>query len=398
MANQEEIWSKLGEEKIIDNEEIKKAITKYSNLYVDSYKRKENFVGTTPVGTAYYSKMVTEDGLNLYKRSYGVPNGYEGISIVTNQELTSNIEGNEVFDNTNIFDNDNPNLNCLKIIDRTGTLGTGKKGFFEIDGFTFMASEKGFEELGNKYKSNALEIKRMVKICLELLGIDSEKYISEFESKVEKKIEKEKSATSKDMVTEELEKEEKIVEEPVIKVIAEEDIQTDIEEEGQEIKTDEPSKGKKIEETQEEQPQNLVEEIAEKEEENHLSKPVEELQADKEEEDIEIEKKVEESISTEIEENNQNITPNEQIEEVHNVEKEIIRRQLDKEEPLKTHQGLSEKEASKILREFNAHTNVPMATPVKKKWREIIAIKIKELAQKGKETIENWFNRWDLNK
>ena len=75
------------------------------------------------------------------------------------------------------------------------------------------------------------------------------------------------------------------------------------------------------------------------------------------------------------------------------MEKEIIRRQLDKEEHLKTHQGLSEKEASKILREFNAHTNVPMATPVKKKWREIIAIKIKELAQKGKETIENWFNR-----
>ncbi len=396
MANQEEIWSKLGEEKIINDEEIKKAITKYSNLYVDSYKKKENLVGTTPIGTAYYSKTVTEDGLNWYKRSYGVSNGYEGISIVTNQELTSNIEGNEVFDNTNIFDNDNPNLNCLKIIDRTGTLGTGKKAFFKIDGFTFMASEKGFEELGNKYKSNALEIKNKVKICLELLGIDSEKYISEFESKVEKKIEEEKSATSKDMATEELENEEKIVEEPVIKAITEEDIQTDIEEEGQEIKKDELGKGKKIEETQEtqeEQPQNLVEEIVEKEDENPLSKPVEELQADKEKEDIEIEKKAEESISTEIEENNQNIAPNKQIEEVHNAEKEIIRGQINKEEPLKMYQGLSEKEASKILREFNAYTNVPMATPVKKKWREIIAIKIKELAQKGKETIENWLNR-----
>ena len=39
------------------------------------------------------------------------------------------------------------------------------------------------------------------------------------------------------------------------------------------------------------------------------------------------------------------------------------------------------------------YTEVPEATPIKKKWKEIIIEKIKELAQKGKDAIENFFNR-----
>ena len=134
---------------------------------------------------------------------------------------------------------------------------------------------------------------------------------------------------------------------------------TQQEDEQEPIQTDST---KKIEEDNQNQ---TTDELEEKEELlTNLNEEIDE----KEQEDEKIETEVEENITT--------------------------HRQPDKEkETVKTNQGLSEKEASKILKEFNAHTNVPMATPVKKKWREIIAIKIKELAQKGKETIDNWLNR-----
>mgnify|MGYP004525346849 FL=1 len=134
---------------------------------------------------------------------------------------------------------------------------------------------------------------------------------------------------------------------------------TQQEDEQEPIQTDST---KKIEEDNQNQ---TTDELEEKEELlTNLNEEIDE----KEQEDEKIETEVEENITT--------------------------HRQPDKEkETVKTNQGLSEKEASKILKEFNAHTDVPMATPVKKKWREIIAIKIKELAQKGKETIDNWLNR-----
>ena len=54
-------------------------------------------------------------------------------------------------------------------------------------------------------------------------------------------------------------------------------------------------------------------------------------------------------------------------------------------------QEFSEGQAIQFFKTSNDYTNVPMATPIKKKWKEIIAEKIKELANKGKDAIDNMF-------
>ena len=87
----------------------------------------------------------------------------------------------------------------------------------------------------------------------------------------------------------------------------------------------------------------------------------------KEDENIEIDEKILTETEEEISEKK----------EIENIEKEEIESQ-----PLQSkEQELSEKEASKVLKEFNEYTNVQMAIPVKKKWREIIVQKVKDVVE-----------------
>ena len=228
---------------------------------------------------------------------------------------------------------------------KNGWVGISNNKIEELKGLRRTAKE----ELGNINAKGELTDEQWNRAC------DLEDKIQDCTEKIKEEMEKEKVA------------------------------RTQQEDEQEPIQTDST---KKIEEDNQKQ---TTDELEEKEELlTNLNEEIDE----KEQEDEKIETEVEENITTEIEESNPEIATDEPIEKVHNMEKETTHRQPDKEkETVKTNQGLSEKEASKILKEFNAHTNVPMATPVKKKWREIIAIKIKELAQKGKETIDNWLNR-----
>ena len=380
MASQEEIWSQLGEVKIITNNEIGNALRNYNRMYSKPYKEK-----SLHVGKAYYIKMITNDGLNLYSRIHEVTYGYKKETIITNHEIVPE-------NDDDIIAEANFNFNYLKVTEATGAFAPVSyddpepiRGIFNIDGLGIIANEEGFEELGQKYKSDPVVIKEKIKTCLDLLGLDSEKYISEFEAKASKNIDEKKKAEEK------MEKQKN--ENP-----------TEEQEEIRESRTRRTYRRKTFEEILE----NLEQEIKEMQEHKNPT----------EKQEFQVEKPIEEVIENLEQENRENSTEKEDEKYVYiynskfgnnmiisdkkirQTEQEEELKQLDySEKSLKEttdaqqNKIYSQEYATDFFKKAKLYTNVPSAVPIKKKWREIITEKIKELAQKGKDTIENLFDR-----
>ena len=207
-------------------------------------------------------------------------------------------------------------------------------------------------------------------------AVDLEDLIKQYTQQINEEIENEKNRReeTKENTTQEPEVQ---AEEPIEQVIE------NLEQGVQENTTQEP-------EVQAEKPiEQVAEDLEQGAQENTTKEP--EVQA---EEPIE---QVMEDLEQETEENTTN-EPEIQVEEpiedvIEDLEHETRDDSIDTKKVSEKLVKEEIKNSENIFLDARRYTEVPAATPIKKKWREIIVEKIKELAQKGKDAIENFFNR-----